>query len=319
MKARVALDLPGRYPRTAVAAGALAVSTSSIVVRLSGASPGTASVYRCLLGTPFLAVLAAAERVGRPARPRHERVVAWLAGALLAGDLLLWTQAIGEVGAGLSTVLVNVQVVLVPLLAFVVDREPVTARFLLSLPVLLFGVALAGGLVDGGIGSDPVLGTVHAIFAAVCYAGFLYLLRRVNHRAAAARSMLDVTICAALVSLVGGALWHGVDLVPGWAVVGWMLVVALGSQVLGWLLVAGATGQLASQVGAILLLLTPVGAVLLGYLVLGERPTATQVLGCVLVLVSVQVATLRVRSRDDRDHAAPDECDGVDRATSGAD
>jgi len=109
-------------------------------------------VYRCLLGTPFLAVLAAAERVGRPARPRHERVVAWLAGALLAGDLLLWTQAIGEVGAGLSTVLVNVQVVLVPLLAFVVDREPVTARFLLSLPVLLFGVALAGGLVDEVVG-----------------------------------------------------------------------------------------------------------------------------------------------------------------------
>ena len=88
---------------------------------------------------------------------------------------------------------------------------------------------------------------------------------------------------------------------------------------LGWLLVAGATGRLASEVGAILLLLTPVGAVLLGYLVLGERPTVLQLVGCVLVLVSVQVATLRVRSRDDRDHAAPDERDGVDRAATGAD
>jgi len=52
------------------------------------------------------------------------------AGALFAGDMLLWTQAIGEVGAGLSTVLVNVQVVMVALLAWAVDREPVPHRFL---------------------------------------------------------------------------------------------------------------------------------------------------------------------------------------------
>jgi drug/metabolite transporter (DMT)-like permease len=318
MRLRTALQCPGRYPRTAMAGGALAVSASAIIVKLSGASPGTASFWRCILATPFLAALSAVEGRGQPRRPRHERAVAWLAGALFAGDMLLWTQSIGEVGAGLSTVLVNVQVVLVPLLALVIDREPLTARFLASLPVLLLGVTLAAGVIDGGIGSDPLLGSVHAILAAVCYAGFLYLLRRVNRQATAARSMLDVTICAAVVCLVAGALWHGVDVTPGWAVLGWMLLVALTSQVVGWLLVAGATGRLSSQVGAILLLLTPVGAVLLAFLILAERPTLLQLIGCVLVLGSVQVGTLRVRSRDERRHAAPDDRGGVDRTPSGA-
>lgn len=67
-------------------------------------------------------------RVGRTDRPGghldgHRAVLPQRPG-------LLWTRAIVEIGAGLSIVLVNLQVVLVPLLAWLVDREPVTRRFL---------------------------------------------------------------------------------------------------------------------------------------------------------------------------------------------
>ncbi|WP_034274444.1 hypothetical protein [Haloechinothrix halophila] len=56
-----------------------------------------------------------------------------LAGALFAAEALLWTQAIYQVGVGLSAVLVNTQVVMVPLLAVVIDREPLSRRFLVIL------------------------------------------------------------------------------------------------------------------------------------------------------------------------------------------
>lgn len=45
-------------PALGVAIGALFVATSGVWVRLSGTSPGTASVYRCTLALPFLALLA---------------------------------------------------------------------------------------------------------------------------------------------------------------------------------------------------------------------------------------------------------------------
>ena len=60
----------------------------------------------------------------------------------------------------------------------------------------------------------------------------------------------------------------------------------LSSQIVGWLLIALNSPRLPSHTGAVLLLLTPVGAVLLGAWVLGERPTLAQWAGCALILVS---------------------------------
>ncbi len=63
-----------------------------------------------------LAARAAGEpRFGR--RPGRAVWLAWLAGGFFAADLILWHNAIDQVGAGLATVLGNTQIVLVGLLA----------------------------------------------------------------------------------------------------------------------------------------------------------------------------------------------------------
>jgi drug/metabolite transporter (DMT)-like permease len=221
-------------------------------------------------------------------------VYAAAAGLLFAGDALWWTQAIGEVGAGLSTVLVNAQVLLVPLLALVIDREPVSRRYLAMLPVMVVGVVLTGGVLDSGVqGSDPRAGTVHALLAAACYSGFLFLLRRGGGDGKVVQNYLVVVATAAAVALCVGRWWGSVTLVPGWSELAWLVLIALGGQVAGWLLVAFASPRLRPEVGAALLLLTPVGALVLGAVVLGERPSPLQLLGCGLVLVSAYVASAR--------------------------
>jgi drug/metabolite transporter (DMT)-like permease len=279
-------------PRWGQAVGAISLSVSPVCIELSGADAGTASAYRCLLAVPVLVLLALPEyrREGRP--PRRQVFYGLAGGALFAGDMLLWAKAITEVGAGLSTVLVNVQVVLVPFLAWAVDRERVPRRFLLWLPVLVGGVVLTGGLFEqGASGSDPMAGTVHAVLAAVSYSGFLFLLRRGGFQGHV-RTTYTLVICVAtVVSALGGAAWGALDFAPSWRTLGWLAVVALSSQIVGWLLVAVNSPRLSSHVGAVLLLLTPVGALTLGALVLGERPTPAQWAGCVLILVSAYVTT----------------------------
>jgi uncharacterized membrane protein len=133
-----------------MAAGALGVSTSAVLIGISGASPGTATFYRCALAAVLLLPLVIYEWRREGAPTNRQRLYAPAAGLLFAGDALWWTQAIGEVGAGLSTVLVNAQVVIVPLLALAVDREPISRRFLAILPVMIIGIVLTGGVLEEG-------------------------------------------------------------------------------------------------------------------------------------------------------------------------
>lgn len=281
-------------PSPVMAAGALGVSTSAIFLDLSGAAPGTATFYRCLLAAPMLLPLVLLERRREGRLRRRQAWYAVLAGAFFAGDALWWTQAIGEVGAGLSTVLVNAQVVLVPLLALMIDREPVSHRFVAILPAMVVGIALTGGVLEeGAVGSDPVAGTVHALLAAVCYSAFLYLLRRGGGDGQVVQNYLVVVVTAAAVALVAGPVWGDMTLMPGWRQFAWLLLIAAAGQVAGWLLVAIASPRLRSEVGAALLLLTPVGALVLGALVLGERPSPLQWLGCLLVLGSAYIVSAR--------------------------
>jgi len=113
-------------PVPAVLVGAVAIAFSGILFRLAHVSPSTGAFYRCVWALPPLGLLARREDRRYGARPRRARLLAWGAGAFFAVDLVLWHNAIEQVGAGLATVLGNTQVVLVGLLAWALlgERPP---------------------------------------------------------------------------------------------------------------------------------------------------------------------------------------------------
>lgn len=288
--------------------GAVCVSASAVFLALAATSTGTASAYRCVLALPVVAFAARAEaqRHGRSSRPE----IGWavVAGVLFAIDMLFWTAAIPEVGAGLSTVLVNAQIVLVPLLARVFGGETITRRFLWALPAVLLGVVLTGGVFEHGLsGTDPALGTVQALIAALGYSGFLYLLRRGGTAGRPIQTYLVVLVTAALVCASVGSRWQGITVTPGWAAFGWLCAVTVCGQLLGWFLVALCAPHLSADAGAALLLLTPVGALVLGAVVLGEKPSPWQILGAALMLAAAYLGTRRAGA--DQRSAEPHEID----------
>src|SRR5829696_1309146 len=196
----------GRRPVAVVLAGALAIAFSAILYRLAEVSPSTGAFFRCALALPPLWVLARIEdrRFGR--RDRRARALAWLAGAFFAADLILWHNAIEQVGAGLATVLGNTQVVLVALLAWAVLRERPPNGALAAIPVVGVGVLLiSGALEEGAYGSNPALGAVFGVLTGIAYAGFLLTLREGNRDLRRPSGPLfDATLASAVACLVYG-------------------------------------------------------------------------------------------------------------------
>jgi drug/metabolite transporter (DMT)-like permease len=286
-----------RRPGLAAVAGALCIAFSGILVRLADASPDTAAVSRCLYAVPVLAVLAVRERRRYGPRTRRERWLAMAAGVLFALDLAFWHRSIEAVGAGLATVLGNLQIVFVALVAWAALGERPSSVLLAAIPVALAGVVLISGVLEeGAFGRDPLAGVLFGVLTALAYTGFILVLRRGNQDLRRpAGPLLGATATSAVVGAAIGWGFGTLDLTPGWPSQGWLIVLALTAQVIGWLLISVSLPRLPAAVTSVLLTIQPVGAVLLAMAILDEAPTALQLLGVALVLAGVVVVGLSRR------------------------
>src|SRR5580704_4742524 len=279
-----------RSPLLLAGLGAASISASGVLIKLADTGPATAAFYRCLLALPLLITLAVLEQRKRGPRPAAARRGAFAAGLCLAVDLVLWNHAIAEVGAGVATVLGNLQVLFVAFAAWALFGERPERRFLIFLPVVMVGVVLVSGMVGGdGGGTHPLAGVAYGLGTSVAYAVFLLILRR---------SSASTPHVAG--PLLLGLVFGGLQLRIGWPSFGWLLLLALLSQTLGWLLITSSLPRLPAAIASLILLLQPAAAMLLAYLVLSERPTLIQIAGAVVVCTGVLAISLTTSQRRPR-------------------
>jgi drug/metabolite transporter (DMT)-like permease len=280
-------------PVLAALAGACCIASSGVLVRLADVAPATAAVFRCAYALPVLFALAARERRRLGPRTAPDRRLALLAGIAFAVDLVLWHHTIEAVGAGLATVLGNLQVVFVGLAAWALLGERPERGLMVAVPMVLTGVVLLSGVLGtGAYGQDPALGVALGVATSLAYAAFILLLRRSNRDVRRpAGPLADATAVAAVVSVVLGVFTGGVDLVPSWPAHGWLLLLAGTSQVVGWLLLSVSLPRLPAALPSLLLLVQPIGALYFGVLLLGESPSAVQFAGVAVIGAGVLLAT----------------------------
>lgn len=256
-------------------------------------------MFRCAYALPVLAGLALLERRRHGPAPRESWRYAALAGAFFAADLILWHHSIADVGAGLSTVLANLQVVLVAVAAWVLLGERPSGRVAAAVPLVFVGAVLISGVIgDGAFGSDPTRGALFGVLTAVAYTGFILVLRAGSRDLRRpAGPLFAATLVATVVATAAGALLGEVDLVPSWPAHGWLVTLALTSQVFGWLLITIALPRLPASLTSVVLTVQPVGSVVLGIILLGEDPAPLQLAGVCVVVAGIIVATRRGVSR----------------------
>jgi drug/metabolite transporter (DMT)-like permease len=288
------------HPRSAAVFGALAIAFSGIFYLWSGVSPSTGVFWRCVWGLPILLVVAWRERQALGPMSRRSVGLCIAAGVCFGIDLITFHYAVDVIGAGLATVMGNLQVVIVALAAWALFGERPRTEVLVALPVMLLGVVLISGIVgSGAYGVDPQLGVAIGLLTATAYAGYLLIIRRATpDRRPAAPVAIATAVTAACAALFGTAVGD-LDLTPGLPADLYLIALGVLSQSVGYLAIQVSLPRLPAVIASVLLLVQPVTTVILGAILLRELPSAFQLAGVALVIFGIALATgslARVRS-----------------------
>ncbi len=229
-----------------------------------------------------------------PAPTTAARAVRLLVLAALAGPVFLASMnlAVAGVGATIAAFVAGLYAVLAAVIAPLFLPERLSARSISGLGLALVGTALLAELDPAGADAG---GMAWGLLAAVSFAVYLVLARRWSARyrldgvdVALAAGSLSAVVLGGFVLVVGPAsLWpSSLSLEPLLAIC-WMAVVAA----LGPVLMVASVRLIPAARSAAFLLLNPITATILAAVLLAERPAPLQLLGGLLVLLGIAVAT----------------------------
>lgn len=282
---------PRTLPALALAIGVLAVSGASILVRAAQAPAAAIAFWRLLLTALILLPFSLWLHGGRVALSRSDVGACLGSGAFLALHFVSWISSLQYTTVAASVVLVSMHPVFVLAAERFLLAEPVPPRRAAGAVLALVGTAvLASGEVSAE--GQALLGDLLALLGAACMAGYLLIGRSVRRR-------LPVLVYATLVYGVAAALILLGLVVAGIPVTGYpwrtyavfaglaLLPTIFGHTVFNWVL-----AYLPAGVVSVAALGEPVGAALLAWLLLGERPGVQQLVGGVAILAGLVLAAL---------------------------
>lgn len=270
----------------ALLAGGAALGLSPIFVRLSDVGPTASAFWRLALAVPVLWLWVAAHRPQRAVARPSLMNAGLLAGVFFAADLGVWHWSIVYTTVANSTLLANFAPIFVTLGGWWLFRQRVSGAFVAAMITALVGTTFLVGP-SFGLGGRHVLGDALGLLTAVFYAAYMLSIKRARETVSTAALMaLSTTVSVVLLFPVAllspqPMLPHGFD---GWLV---LLGLALISQVLGQSLIAYAFAHLSAALSSVTVLVQPVVATVLAWMLFSEMLDASQLLGGVLVLSGI--------------------------------
>lgn len=283
----------GILPLAGLVAGAVAIAFAGIFLRLSPLGPTATGFHRMGLAVPFMVVWVLWERRSRSPEPRpatrrdYRDLV--LAGLLFAGDMAVWHVALLKTTVANATLLANFAPVVVTLGGWLLFGSRCTGTFLLGL-----GLGMGGALLLLGesleLGGEKPLGDLLGLTTALFYGSYILTVSRLRLRFPTGAIMLWPCAVGS-VALLGLAVIQGETLLPAEAA-GWLplLGLAVVPQVTGQGLIAYALAHLPPSFSSVTLLIQPVSAAVLAWIILGETLTTQQMMGGLVVLAGILLA-----------------------------
>ena len=288
---------------------AVILSTTAIFIRYLTQTYAIPALVLAFWRAGFVVLtLFAVLGVFRPALLKVEkRHLAYLLayGFLLAVFNSLWTLSVALNGAAVATVLVYCSAAFTALLGWWLLKERLDWVKGLVIVVTLTGCALVSNALDVRAWGANFSGILTGVLAGLGYALYSLMGRSASQRGLSPWTTLTYIFIFAAVFLLGFNLFSG-GFIPGAAIypadllwlgdawLGWgvLFLLAAGPTVAGFGLYLVSLSYLPSSVANLIVTLEPAFTAVIAYFLLGERLTAIQLLGSLLILGGV--AFLRI-------------------------
>lgn len=263
-----------------------------IFVRLTDVGPVSSAFWRVALALPVIALgLSLSRRGGAapvPLSTRDKRILL-LAGVFFALDLGLWHWSISLTTVANASLLPNLNPVFVAAFGFVFLGHRFNRAFLAALALAVGGVALLLSA-SAQFGGARVTGDLFGIATATMYAAFFLTVSHIRQRVPTLMVMLWVAGLTSL-ALLPVALLSGEAFLPagaeGWAA---LFALALVNQVFAQGLISFSLGHLSAAFSAVAILVQPVVAAIVAWILFNEALGSMEIAGAAAVLSAIAMA-----------------------------
>jgi drug/metabolite transporter (DMT)-like permease len=295
---------PQRMTYIVLGVGLLAVSFAAILIRFAQLE-GVPSLYIAAFRLGGAALLVAPLTLRRHSRDlraisRHDWLLLSISGVFLAAHFAFWTLSLEYTSVLISVTLVTTTPIWTALLEGIFLRQFPRGIILIGL-IITVGGGLLLGIPSGStgttlsMGSAPLLGGTLATLGAIAIAIYLTIGRKLRAGLALLPYIWIVYGIGALV-LFPVLLTQNIPL-TGYSINGylWLLALAVIPQLIGHSSLNYAVKYVSATYITILTKLEPIISATVAFFIFAEIPGIWEVIGSVVILIGVIVASLPIR------------------------
>jgi len=267
--------------------GVVSVSFAAIFIRLAEAPPLVIAAYRLTIASLILIPIASTKSVESLKNlSRRDMLLILLSSVFIALHFALWITSLSYTSIASSVILVTCHPAFVAVISYFLWSERLNRLTIGGIVVALIGIVLIN-YSGFTFGSRAILGDWLALVAGFAMGAYLIIGGQLRARIDILPYLTIIYVGAAIILLIATVSF-------GYSFTGYspttyvmMVLLAIVPQLIGHSCFNLAVRLIPVTFVSVAILGEPVGATLLGYLILSEAPTANEIAGGLLILVGI--------------------------------
>ena len=289
----------------ALAFGAFAIGFAPVFAAFAlkpeygGFGPASIGFYRILFALPlmWLVLWITPSKLDSLSKSQKRPIgLLALSGFFFAIDLVSWHWSIKYTSIANATLLANFAPLWVTLWARNLFGEKIHTRFFIALGIAIIGATILMRT-SFQLKPEQLLGDLLSLLTAISYGSYMLTVKKLRETCPPQQIMAWSGLFAVPIMFFA-AMISGESMISpqlnGWAI---LIGLALISHFAGQSLIAYAFGHLPASLTSLNLLLQPVFAAALGWLLLSQAMVGKQIIGAIIILSALTIANRSVKSK----------------------